>query len=398
MGMTVVALHTDFRIYWPARFGALHDTLQRKGISLHVMEIAGKGSNYAFSGSQATPPSYWTILFPGHSPEQLSGSAIKRRLFTALDEVNPDVVIAGAIAFPSGALAVAWGQKRRRRVIIFDDARMEAVPRNGLTNYVKKNVYRGVDAMIYPAPDWIPTGCFWGFSAEQQFFGIDVIDNDFWAKQRESIGPDGHYMVAVGRQIRKKNFLRLLEAYRLYVHAVEGAPYRLLLVGDGPEHQTLVDFIDENGLAHHVTCLSFQSQERLAAIYQHAQALVCCSNVQETWGLVINEAMACGCPVLASNECGATNTLVRQGGNGYRFPCDDVQAMADAMLRLCSLSRDEQLQMRNASRQIIADWGLPRFCQGVAAAIDYVAHRPKRMAPILSRWLINCWKGRYRPL
>lgn len=396
--MKVVVLHTDFRIYWPARLSALHAFLQHRGISLCVIEIAGKGSNYSFCGAQATPPSYWTILFPEHSPEELPGSVIKEKLFATLCEMSPAVVIAGAIAFPSGALAVAWGQKHKRRVIIFDDAKMEAVRRNPLTNYIKKAVYQGVDAMIFPAPDWTPTGRFWGFAAEQLFFGIDVIDNDFWAKPREDGAPKANYLVAVGRQIPKKNFLSLLKAYQLYINSVEGAPYRLLLVGDGPEHQALVEFISENSLTHTVTCMPFQSQERLAAIYQHAQALICCSNVQETWGLVINEAMACGCPVLASNESGATNTLVHQGVNGYRFPCGDVKALAETMARLYRLSPDEHLQMRNASREIIRQWGLPRFCQAVADAIDYVVLRPKRMAPTLGRCIINRWNGRYRPL
>ena len=398
MGMKVVVLHTDFRIYWPARLSALHAFLQLKGISLRVIEIAGKGSNYSFCGTQTTLPPYWTILFPEHSPEELSGSVIKKKLFATLDEMSPDVVIAGAIAFPSGALAVAWGQKYKRRVIIFDDAKMEAVRRNAITNYVKKAVYRGVDAMIYPAPDWTPTGRFWGFAAEQQFFGIDVIDNDFWAKPREDGGPKGEYMVAVGRQIPKKNFLMLLKAYRLYIDAVESSPCKLLLVGEGPEHQTLAGFISDNGLTGLVTCMPFQTQEKLASIYQHARALVCCSNAQETWGLVINEAMACGCPVIASNECGATHTLVQQGVNGFRFPCDQVEALADAMIQLHALSPEQHLQMCNASKTIISNWGLPRFCQGVAAAIGYVAHRHKRTASLLDRFVINHWKGRYRPL
>ena len=60
-----------------------------------------------------------------------------------LDAFSPDVVIAGAIAFPSGALSVAWGQKKKKPVIIFDDAKINAVSRNGFTEYIKKAVYSG---------------------------------------------------------------------------------------------------------------------------------------------------------------------------------------------------------------------------------------------------------------
>lgn len=398
MGIKVVALHTDFRIYWPARLNALYTFLQEKGISLEVIEIAGKGSNYAFANEEVQRPSYWRILFPENAPEELSGSQIKKHLFKMLDEMNPDVVIAGAIAFPSGALAVSWGQKNKKRVIIFDDAKMESVKRNGLINAIKRAVYQGVDAMLYPAPDWIPTGHFWRFSDEQLFYGVDVVDNNFWERERKNCPIDGAFIVAVGRQIPKKKFITLLEAYNIYSKSVNDNAWKLVLVGDGPEHQAILDYISKNNLDANVLCFPFLSQEELAGIYQKAKALVCCSNSQETWGLVINEAMACGCPIIASNECGATNTLVRHGINGYRFPFGDIEKLSKSIIDLQKLDDDAHLAMRESSKQIIANWGLERFCQSCFDAIHYTIGQHKRKVPWLNRPIISLWKGRYRPV
>lgn len=397
MGIKVVAIHTDFRIYWPARFNALYSFLKLKGISLDVIEIAGKGSNYSFASSNATQPSYWKILFPESSPEELTGNSIKKKLFCELDNINPDIVIAGAIAFPSGALAVSWGQKHKKRVVIFDDAKMEAVRRNAIVDFIKKKVYHGVDAMLYPAPDWNTTGLYWGFSTEQIFYGIDVVDNAFWEKSREIRQDYGEYFVAVGRQIPKKNYLTLLRAYNIYQKAVGGKGYRLLLIGNGPEHQAILDYISQNDLVDLVTCLPFLSQDELAAIFQNAKGLVCCSNCQETWGLVINEAMACGCPIIASVESGATNTLVQDGVNGYKFSCDDTAALADRMKRLHCLDNNDFQNMRDASKRIIKGWDLDRFCKGVYDAIIYVFNQTKRKTSPTDRLIINSWKGRYRP-
>lgn len=397
MGIKVVALHTDFRIYWPARLNALHSFLKDKDISMEVIEIAGKGSNYAFASEEVQRPSYWRILFPENAPEELTGGQIKKRLFKMLDEMNPDVVIAGAIAFPSGALAVSWGQRNRKRVIIFDDAKMESVKRSGLINAIKRAVYQGVDAMIYPAPDWNPTGHFWGFSDEQLFYGVDVVDNNFWERERESCPIKGAFIVAVGRQIPKKKFITLLEAYSIYSKSVKDNVWKLVLVGDGPEHQAILDYITKNQLGANVLCFPFLSQEELAGIYQKAKALVCCSNSQETWGLVINEAMACGCPIIASNECGATNTLVQHGINGYRFSCGDIEGLSKSIIALHELSKESYIEMRKASKLFISKWGLERFCQGCFDAFQYSINQPKKKTTALQRFISSIWKGRYRP-
>lgn len=396
--MRIVALHTDFRIYWPARLKALKDFLYSKGHTLDIIEIAGKGSHYEFAEKEDSSSLPWHILFPESRPEDLSGSRIKPLLFKKLNAIRPDVIIAGAIAFPSGALAVAWGQKNKARVIIFDDAKTEAVRRNGLTNFIKRAVYQGVDAMLYPAPDWIPTGQFWGFSEEQLFYGVDVVDNAFWEKKRDNCPIDGDFMVAVGRQIPKKGFITLLQAYSLYLKTTKATAYKLVLIGDGPEHQALVDYIQENKLDKHVQRIPFLSQEELAEIYQRAKCLICSSNNQETWGLVINEAMACGCPIIASNECGATHTLVQDGINGFRFSYGDIKELSDKIAALHQLDTKSHLAMCQASKIIIADWGLERFCQGCYDAILYATNHKKRKASLLQRTIISIWKGRYRPV
>lgn len=395
--MKIVALHTDFRIYWPARWTAFRNYLNERGHSLDVIEIAGKGSHYAFSEIRSGDDSFWHILFPKKGPEELSGSTIKPELFKKLHEINPDIVIAGAIAFPSGALAVNWCQKKRKPIIIFDSAKIELVIRNRMVNYIKKAVYSGVDAVFYPAPDWISTGNFWGFSEEQMYFGVDVVDNGFWAKPRETNNDKENFFVVVGRQIAKKNHLDILKAYHKYLSLSDSKVCRLVIIGDGPEHDKITDYIANNCLNNFVTCLPFLSQEELAGVYQKAKALISSSS-SETWGLVINEAMACGCPIIASKECGATDALVHDKVNGYSFSCGDLETLAYHMTKLTLLDEEQYQSMREASRQIISNWGLNRFCKGCYDAVQYVSQHPKRKTSLLARIIINHWNGRYRPI
>lgn len=395
--MKIVALHTDFRIYWPARLRKLNEVLNWRGDSLEVIEIAGLGSPYAFAAKKEENDLQWHILFPEKKPEELDGATIKSCLFKALAEINPDVIIAGAIAFPSGALAVRWGQKTGVKVIIFDDAKKEAVQRSSWVDWIKQRIYDGVDAMFYPAPDWASTGRTWGFNPEEIFYGVDVVDNDFWAQPAELNQLWGNYFVSIGRQIPIKNYFSIAQAYVAY-HEIKGAEaYNWVLIGDGPDHQAIVEFIRKNHCGDKVFFLPFQSQKELPAIYQHAQALICNSK-NETWGLVINEAMAGGCPIFASIQCGATNTLVHDGLNGYTFSCDDIGKLTELMVSYHNLSKEKRVAMREASKQIIADWGLDRFAQGACSAIDFVTSHKKRRTSLIDKLIICFWEGRYRPV
>ena len=70
--MNIAIVHTDFRIYWPARLHALHALLVSKGPTLTVIEITGQGSDYAFHKEKAHDESYWRVLFPNDTPETLA--------------------------------------------------------------------------------------------------------------------------------------------------------------------------------------------------------------------------------------------------------------------------------------------------------------------------------------
>lgn len=397
--MNIVALHTDFRLYWSSRLEALSEYLKLNQSNLDVIEIAGQGSPYSFEKDHKNKNCKWHILFPDSKPEELTGKKIKPALFCLLDEINPDVILAGAIAFPSGALAVQWANSRPdKRVIIFDDSKIEAVKRNKFVNFIKQSVYNGVDAMFYPAEPWVPTGEFWGFSKEQMFFGVDVVDNTFWENSIDPNPFDFNYFVAAGRQIPQKNFFAVIRAYHIYLQQVKkNNAYKLILIGNGPEHDRIMEYIQKNNLDDMILCMNFMSQEELKVIYHNANVL-CLVSKSETWGLVINEAMSAGCAIIASKECGASEVLVRSDQNGYVISCDDIEEIAKSMIKYHSLSPLEKESMAKISKQIISEWGLEKFCKGVAEACAFVTKSSKRNTSFLSKFIINHWMGQYRPI
>ncbi len=396
--MKVVIIHTDFRIYWPARLMALSSYLENKKMELHVVEIAGAGSPYAFAHKEDDNCKHWHILFPDRKMEDLKGGEIKQSVDHILDDLQPEVIIAGAIAFPSGALATAWAKRNKKKIIIFDDSKIDDVPRGKLTTFIKRTIYNCVDAMLYPSDDWDNTGRYWGFDKEQLFYGVDVVDNSFWQKSLdETLICQSPYFLSIGRQIPIKNFLFLIDAYRLYRERVgDSLAYDLVLVGDGPERQAIDALIADKQIKG-IKILPFQQQPELIPIYRNAQAFVL-SSFRETWGLVINEAMASGLPVIVSNGCGAVNTLVHEGENGFSFSPYHVEELVSCLCTFHQLGNEEKLNLKKNSLDTISIWGVEKFAEEGCRAIEYVIKRKFKQPNWDELFVLKFWKGRYRPI
>jgi glycosyltransferase involved in cell wall biosynthesis len=107
----------------------------------------------------------------------------------------------------------------------------------------------------------------------------------------------------------------------------------------------------------------------------------------------VNEALASGLPVIVSRGCGAAKTLVKEGENGWTFEPGAIEELAALMAQMSSLSDSVLQDMGQASRQIVAQWGLDRFVDGVLAALK-IPRRPD--AGFLSNLLTRLWKGHVR--
>lgn len=394
-------VHTDFRIYWPARLNALRKYFADKGVVLSIIEISGKGSPYDFAGATADGGSQWHCLFKDLAMERIPAEDAVKMVLEKLDELQPDIVIAGAIAFPSGAAATRWGVLNRKPVVIFDDARLEDVPRSRLVNWVKKSIYSNVRAMLIPAPSHDATYRYYGFSSDQIFYGVNCIDNALFEKRSSEehkrllreLTPH-RYFLAVGRQVEKKNWLSLLRAFMRVADRSGIVDWSLVFIGDGPDHEQLKT---EAGNSGRVIFLPFMTQDHLRTFYSNAGALVLPSQHGETWGLVVNEAMASGAPVLVSEKCGSADTLVHEGVNGFVFSPDEHASIEDILERFVRLSPEKRVEMGDASKQIISEWGLDRFCNGMWDACTFAYEHRQRSGSIAGKVIIRFWNGRYRP-
>jgi glycosyltransferase involved in cell wall biosynthesis len=130
----------------------------------------------------------------------------------------------------------------------------------------------------------------------------------------------------------------------------------------------------------------------LPVYYGLAKALVHASTTEQ-WGLVVNEAIASGLPVIVSSRCGCMPELVN--GNGFTFDPFDEHELAEQLLRMASLSDDERKRLSDASYKLSANFAPEHFGKGLEQAARLALNRPRK-APLIGRALILAMgKGRF---
>jgi glycosyltransferase involved in cell wall biosynthesis len=195
-----------------------------------------------------------------------------------------------------------------------------------------------------------------------------AVDNERFANatpgDREPLGipRDAIVFVFSAKLVERKDPMTLLRAFERMQHRSRAA---LLFLGDGVLRQPLEAYAREHGLDA-VRFAGFVNQVELPKYYGLSDVFVLPSTY-EPRGAVINEAMACGLPVIVTDRCGSIGDIVLDGDNAFIYPAGDADALARFMDRLT----DDSLRARMAqrSREIIDTWTFARGVEGVKAAL-----------------------------
>src|SRR5262249_2695595 len=183
---------------------------------------------------------------------------------------------------------------------------------------------------------------------------------------RAAIGLDSvdTEIVTVARLAPEKGIDVLLRAADL-------AGLGVLVVGDGPERPSLESLAYELGVPATFTSLPWA---RVVEAYVTADVFALLS-WHEPWGVVVNEAAACGLPLVLSDRVGAARDLLRDGENGMLVRAGDVQAAGEALRRL---ARDSDLRrsMGARSRELAAGFGYEPSVENLLAAVREATARP----------------------
>jgi glycosyltransferase involved in cell wall biosynthesis len=382
----------DVGHYHHARISALA-MLGRMGIV--VLSIGGISGFREFRLREDAAGSYrLRTLFPQDFYADLPPRRVKIALHAELQHLAPAVVLIQGWSESYSLAALDWCLKTQTPAIVTSESQITDFPRSAWKEHVKRRVIAGFRSALVGGKPHVEYLAQLGMPRERIFTGYDVVDNAHFASGADAARADAsavrarlnlpeRFFLASGRFIEKKNFPRLLQAYTRYRDAVLRTAreplWSLVLLGDGELRPELERLRAGLGLAEHVLLPGFKGYQELPAFYGLASAFVHPSTTEQ-WGLVVNEAMATGLPVLVSKPCGCAPDLVEEGRNGWTFDPSDVGALSELMVRVSAMTPADRSALGAASRQIIGCWTPEHFGTGLleAARIALATPAPRR--------------------
>ena len=328
--------------------------------------------------------------FPTHSREEL---------VRVLDKLHPQVVVCVGYADAEIHQAMAWALQRQVPLITCSDSTYDDEPRAWAKEEFKRIVVAAFDAALVAggrAHDYLGR---LGLHAKKRFQPWDVVDNAYFARggdqsrneaasSREKLKLPARYFLCVARFVPKKNLGRLIAAYAGYVAQAGPGAWALVLSGAGPLEPELRAGVRAAGLEASVHFPGFLQYPDLPACYGLAGALVLPS-VSDQWGLVVNEAMAAGLPVLVSTRCGCARDLVREGENGFTFEPEDVGALTSRLGLVAGFDELHRAAMGQRSREIVNAFSPATFARGLEAAVGCALGRLRERPSWLTRGLMR---------
>ena len=221
---------------------------------------------------------------------------------------------------------------------------------------------------------------YYGVNRNKMFFAPFAVDNDFFllkANELSSRKTDLKHQLGMaestpvilfsGKLIAAKRPADLLQAYEEISKKHNAA---LVYLGDGDLRDALERYASEKRLSE-VYFAGFQNQTDIPRFFALADVFVLPS-VHEPWGLVVNEALCFGLPVVISDQVGAAGDLVRENVNGFIYEAANSAALAEKLDKILS-DKELQSRMGEASKSLIEKWSFKEDVQGILSCLKQVA-------------------------
>jgi glycosyltransferase involved in cell wall biosynthesis len=330
-----------------------------------------EGYRYRFLDNRASRPGLGT--FAGLDTPELAAIIQSRRY---------DAVVVNGWHYKSAWQAIRAGWRARVPVLVRSDSHLHT-SRSRLKMLVKSAPYRwfiGRLSGCLAVGRW-SSDYFLHYDAdpERVFVVPHAIDRSFARdaiqlatcreqfRERWRLPASGTIFLFAGKFIDKK---RPLDFVRAIHHAWQQNPaIGGLMVGDGPLRLECERLVQQ--LQVPIVFAGFLNQSQMVPAYLAADAIVVPSNGEETWGLVVNEAMTCGRPALVSDRVGCGPDLVLHGETGFTFPLGDVAALGD-LIALCAARPGQLAAMGRCARARMTDYSVTTAADRLTGAVSTV--------------------------
>jgi glycosyltransferase involved in cell wall biosynthesis len=361
----------------PYRIPVFNALAQQEGIELHVIFLAESDPELRQWLVYKDEIRFSHQVLPSRRLKFLGQKILLNRgLKRSLREAAPDVIVCGGYNYLASWQAKSWATRKRIPFILWvESTDKDRRSRSALVESMKTRFIHGCSAFLVPGKSSFEYVRGFGTPIEYIFTAPNAVDLDLFGSRASEVRKDldthrqalklpERFFLFVGRLVQEKGVFDLLDAYGK-LSAELRTHIGLVFVGDGaarPELMRRSGAIVPGSIEY----TGFAQREQLATYYALADVFVFPTHT-DPWGLVVNEAMACGLPVISSDAAGCTADLVEDNENGRVVRAGDVGQLAAVMEELASDSA-LRCRMGNNSRERIQRYSPEACAAGIAKA------------------------------
>lgn len=292
-------------------------------------------------------------------------------VWSALNKVHPEVIICGGYNYPASWEALVWARRYGAEFVLWSESNgRDARGGRAWTESLKSFFVSRCDRFVVPGKAAFEYLRSLGSPEASILTAPNAVDNSLFASGaeksrrratefRENVKLPARFILFAGRLVPEKGVFDLLEAYAKLESSMR-REVGLVFAGDGVSREEMAR--EAKRISPGQVCFpGFSQREDLAGFYGLAEVLVLPTH-SDTWGLVVNEAMACGLPIIVTSVAGCSADMVVDGWNGYVVPPRDPERLSAAislLLQQPELRKKMSVrcleQIRNYSPEACAD-------------------------------------------
>ncbi len=251
--------------------------------------------------------------------------------------------------------------------------------KEGLKRGVLSQLFKRISSFLYIGTLSRAYYKHYGVPDRKLFSAPYAVDNDFFLSKHQElqgernqlkkdigVAPELPVILYASKMMQRKRAMDLLKAFGKTQKRVDVS---LVFVGDGVERPTLEAYSKDHDIRN-VHFVGFKNQTELPDYFVIADVFVLPST-DEPWGLIINEAMNFGLPIITTDQVGAGYDLVKDGKNGFVYPVGDIEKLANCLLRLFQ-NPELKERMGKYSSEIISRWSYNEGEEGILNALEYI--------------------------
>ena len=353
----IVILHNIISPYKTLLFNAIYDELNNIQV-LYISETEHRREWDIDTNDLKFP---YEIMFQAQADE-IPVVSLSRNTWSRLNKLNPDVLIIDGYTYASSWAGLLWGRSRGKKIILWSSSNEEDHVRIFYKEAVKRFFVKRCDAYNVYGTKSREYLSKLGAKVDRISIVGNNTDNAFYFNETTKLkdrrldlckeyGLSERNFLYIGRFSEEKNIIHLLDSFR----RVKDYDNRwgLILIGSGSQKQEIENYIGELKLKD-VSLPGFKQKNDIPLFLAMSDVFVLPS-ISEPWGIVVNEAMASGLPVLVSRKCGCYPDIVKDGENGFSFDPYDKNELFSLMRKIVDGKTDLE-KMGRQSLEIIKDY------------------------------------------